>query len=170
MPARTWPPCPGPRASCAARARDIAILAFGTLLYPALQAAEQLGATVANMRFVKPLDTELVERLARGHGLLVTVEDGCVMGGAGSAVIEHLLAHGLNVPVLQLGLPDQFIEHGEPAKLMAQLGLDAAGIERSIRAAPGLAGAAAARRQRLIEGILQIACRIEARPHVMLPS
>jgi len=113
--------------------KEIAILAFGTLLYPALQAAESLGATVANMRFVKPLDTELVERLARSHGLLVTVEDGCVMGGAGSAVLEHLQSQGLSVPVLQLGLPDRFIEHGEPAKLMAQLGLDAAGIERSIR-------------------------------------
>jgi 1-deoxy-D-xylulose-5-phosphate synthase len=113
--------------------KEIAILAFGTLLYPALQAAESLGATVANMRFVKPLDAELVERLARGHALIVTVEDGCVMGGAGSAVAEHLNAAGITVPVLQLGLPDVFIEHGEPAKLMALQGLDAAGIERSIR-------------------------------------
>ncbi len=113
--------------------REIAILAFGTLLYPALQAAEALGATVANMRFVKPLDGELVERLARSHSLIVTVEDGCVMGGAGSAVAEHLSAAGIHVPVLQLGLPDVFIEHGEPAKLMALQGLDAAGIERSIR-------------------------------------
>ncbi len=113
--------------------QEVAILAFGTLLYPALQAAESLGATVANMRFVKPLDTELVERLARSHSLIVTVEDGCVMGGAGSAVAEHLHAAGITVPVLQLGLPDAFIEHGEPAKLMALQGLDAAGIERSIR-------------------------------------
>ena len=113
--------------------KGVAILAFGTLLYPALQAAQALDASVANMRFVKPLDTELVERLARQHGLLVTVEDGCLMGGAGSAVLEHLQAVGLNVPVLQLGLPDEFVEHGEPAKLMAQCGLDAAGIERSIR-------------------------------------
>jgi len=113
--------------------KDIAILAFGTLLYPALAAAEALGASVANMRFVKPLDTALVEQLARSHRLLVTVEDGCVMGGAGSAVMEHLQAAGLNVPVLQLGLPDVFIHHGDPVKLMAQCGLDAAGIERSIR-------------------------------------
>lgn len=112
---------------------EVAILAFGTLLYPALQAAESLGATVANMRFVKPLDGELVERLARSHRLIVTVEDGCVMGGAGSAVAEHLNAAGIAVPVLQLGLPDAFIEHGDPAKLMALQGLDAAGIERSIR-------------------------------------
>ncbi len=114
-------------------AGDVAILAFGTLLNPALVAGDVLNASVANMRFVKPLDTALVERLARSHGLLVTVEDGCVMGGAGSAVMEHLQAIGLNVPVLQLGLPDAFIEHGDPAKLMAQCGLDAIGIERSIR-------------------------------------
>jgi 1-deoxy-D-xylulose-5-phosphate synthase len=112
---------------------QVAILAFGTLLQPALVAAEGLNATVANMRFVKPLDTALVERLARSHSLIVTLEDGCVMGGAGSAVMEHLHAIGLQVPVLQLGLPDVFIEHGDPAKLMAQCGLDAGGIERSIR-------------------------------------
>ncbi|MBH9552704.1 1-deoxy-D-xylulose-5-phosphate synthase [Inhella gelatinilytica] len=112
----------------------IAILAFGTLLYPALQAAERLDATVANMRFVKPLDTELVEQLAREHRLLVTVEDGCVMGGAGSAVLEHLQQVGLTVPVLQLGLPDAFVEHGDPALLMARCGLDAEGLERQIRA------------------------------------
>jgi 1-deoxy-D-xylulose-5-phosphate synthase len=112
---------------------QVAILVFGTLLQPALVAAEGLNATVANMRFVKPLDTALVERLARSHSLIVTLEDGCVMGGAGSAVMEHLHAIGLQVPVLQLGLPDVFIEHGDPAKLMAQCGLDAGGIERSIR-------------------------------------
>ncbi|QPF72984.1 1-deoxy-D-xylulose-5-phosphate synthase [Roseateles sp. DAIF2] len=110
----------------------IAILAFGTLLYPALKAAESLDATVANMRFVKPLDTELVAELARTHEAIVTVEDGCVMGGAGSAVLEALQAAGLALPVLQLGLPDEFIEHGDAAKLMAQCGLDAAGIEQSI--------------------------------------
>jgi len=110
----------------------IAILAFGTLLYPCLQAAEQLDATVANMRFVKPLDDALVAELARTHDALVTVEDGCVMGGAGSAVLESLQAAGLNLPVLQLGLPDVFVEHGDPAKLMSQCGLDAAGIEQSI--------------------------------------
>jgi len=110
----------------------IAILAFGTLLYPCLQAAEQLDATVANMRFVKPLDDALVAQLARTHDALVTVEDGCVMGGAGSAVLESLQAAGLNLPVLQLGLPDVFVEHGDPGKLMSQCGLDAAGIEQSI--------------------------------------
>ena len=114
------------------RGSRIAILSFGTLLYPALKAAESLDATVANMRFVKPLDHELVAELARNHDALVTVEDGCLMGGAGSAVLESLQAAGLTVPVLQLGLPDEFVEHGDPAKLMALCGLDAAGIEQSI--------------------------------------
>ncbi|MCY4746674.1 1-deoxy-D-xylulose-5-phosphate synthase [Pelomonas sp. UHG3] len=110
----------------------IAMLAFGTLLYPALEAAERLDATVANMRFVKPLDAELVAELARTHDALVTVEDGCLMGGAGSAVTEALNAAGISIPVLQLGLPDEFVEHGDPAKLMSLCGLDAAGIEASI--------------------------------------
>jgi 1-deoxy-D-xylulose-5-phosphate synthase len=112
--------------------KRIAILAFGTLLYAALEAAERLDATVANMRFVKPLDADLVAELARTHDALVTVEDGCLMGGAGSAVTEALNAAGLNVPVLQLGLPDEFIEHGDVTKLMSLCGLDAAGIEASI--------------------------------------
>ncbi|MBA3598260.1 MAG: 1-deoxy-D-xylulose-5-phosphate synthase [Methylibium sp.] len=112
--------------------RRIAILAFGTLLYPALAAAEKLDATVANMRFVKPLDTELLLKLAGSHDALVTVEEGCVQGGAGSAVLEALQAAGVMLPVLTLGLPDEFIEHGDPAKLLAMLGLDAAGIEQSI--------------------------------------
>lgn len=110
----------------------IAILAFGTLLYPALAAAEKLDATVANMRFAKPLDAELVTQLARGHDALVTVEEGCTMGGAGSAVLEALAAAGLNTPVLTLGLPDVFVEHGDPAKLLAMCGLDAAGIEQAV--------------------------------------
>ena len=110
----------------------IAILAFGTVLYPALKAAEQIDATVVNMRFVKPLDHVLVAELARTHDALVTVEEGCVMGGAGSAVLESLQAAGLALPVLQLGLPDEFVEHGDPGHQMALCGLDAAGIERSI--------------------------------------
>jgi len=110
----------------------IAILAFGTLLYPALDVAERLDATVANMRFVKPLDTALVLELARSHDALVTVEEGCVMGGAGTAVLEALAAAGVEVPVLNLGLPDEFIQHGDPVKLMALCGLDAAGIEQAI--------------------------------------
>jgi 1-deoxy-D-xylulose-5-phosphate synthase len=114
------------------RAPRIAILAFGTLLYPALAAAENLDASVANMRFVKPLDTELLLELARTHDAFVTVEEGCVMGGAGSAVLEVLQAARVEMPVLQLGLADGFVEHGDPAKLLALAGLDAAGIERQI--------------------------------------
>jgi 1-deoxy-D-xylulose-5-phosphate synthase len=110
----------------------IAILAFGTVLYPALAAAERLNATVANMRFAKPLDAALVRELATTHEVLVTVEEGCVMGGAGSAVMEALHDAGLTVPVLALGLPDEFIEHGDPAKLLSLNGLDAEGIERAI--------------------------------------
>jgi 1-deoxy-D-xylulose-5-phosphate synthase len=110
----------------------IAILAFGTLLYPALEAAQALGATVVNMRWVKPLDTELLLQVARSHQALVTVEEGCVMGGAGSAVAEALHVAGVELPVLQLGLEDAFIEHGDPARLLTMQGLDAAGIQASI--------------------------------------
>jgi len=113
--------------------QGIAILAFGTMLYPALQAAQALDATVVNMRWAKPLDVELLLQVAAGHEALVTVEEGTVMGGAGSAVLEALAAAGLAKPLLQLGLPDQFIEHGDPAKLLAMLGLDASGIEASVR-------------------------------------
>ncbi|MFC5521548.1 1-deoxy-D-xylulose-5-phosphate synthase [Polaromonas jejuensis] len=112
----------------------IAILAFGTLLYPALQAAEKLGATVVNMRWAKPLDTELLLKVAAGHEALVTLEEGAIMGGAGSAVSEALQAAGIAKPLLQLGLRDEFIEHGDPAKLLALQGLDAAGIETAITA------------------------------------
>jgi 1-deoxy-D-xylulose-5-phosphate synthase len=113
--------------------RGIAILAFGTLLYPALQAAEQLDATVVNMRWAKPLDLELLLQVASTHEALVTVEDGAVMGGAGSAVGEALQAAGVVKPLLQLGLPDMFIEHGDPVRLMAMQGLDAAGIAQSVK-------------------------------------
>ncbi|MFN9764375.1 MAG: 1-deoxy-D-xylulose-5-phosphate synthase [Pseudomonadota bacterium] len=111
----------------------IAILAFGTLLHPSLAAAEKLGATVADMRYVKPLDEALVLDLARTHEALVTVEEGCLPGGAGAAVLECLAAAGVEVPVLTLGLPDEFTDHGDPARLLSLLGLDAAGIEQSIR-------------------------------------
>ncbi|MFO1220385.1 MAG: 1-deoxy-D-xylulose-5-phosphate synthase [Burkholderiaceae bacterium] len=111
----------------------VAILAFGTLLHAALQAAEALDATVANMRFAKPLDVELVHELARSHDAIVTLEEGVVMGGAGSAVLECLAEASLELPTLQLGLPDQFTDHGDPAKLLALLGLDAAGIAQAIQ-------------------------------------
>jgi 1-deoxy-D-xylulose-5-phosphate synthase len=111
----------------------IAILAFGTMLAPSLAAGEALNATVANMRFIKPLDAELVRQLAQTHDALVTVEEGCVMGGAGSAVAEALTEAGIVKPVLHLGLPDKFIDHGDAAQLLAMCGLDANGIAASIR-------------------------------------
>ena len=111
----------------------IAILAFGTLLQAALAVGQELGATVVNMRWVKPLDTELLLQIARSHQALVTLEEGAIMGGAGSAVMEALQAAGLNLPVLQLGLPDVFIDHGDPGKLLAGQGLDAAGILESVK-------------------------------------
>ncbi|HEY5581465.1 MAG TPA: 1-deoxy-D-xylulose-5-phosphate synthase [Rhodoferax sp.] len=110
----------------------VAILVFGTLLYPALQVAEKLNATVVNMRWAKPLDVALMLQVAAGHDALVTLEEGAIMGGAGSAVLEALQAAGVLKPVLQLGLRDEFIEHGDPAKLLALQGLDAAGIQASI--------------------------------------
>jgi len=113
--------------------KKIAILAFGSMVKPALDAAEKLGATVANMRFVKPLDTDLVRRLAETHELIVTVEEHQIMGGAGSAVLEALAGSG--VKTLLLGLPDRFIDHGDSGKLLSSVGLDATGIEKSIRSA-----------------------------------
>jgi len=114
--------------------RRIALLAFGAMLRPALEAAVALGATVASMRFVKPLDADLVRQLAETHELLVTIEEHVVMGGAGSAVCEALADMGLEPRVLLLGLPDRFIDHGDPAALLASVGLDPAGIVKSVRA------------------------------------
>lgn len=113
--------------------KRIAILGFGTLVQAALEAAESLDATVADMRFVKPLDRELVLDLASRHQALVTIEEGAIMGGAGSAVTELLNEAGRTLPVLQLGLPDRYIDHGDQAALLSALGLDAKGIERAIR-------------------------------------
>ena len=113
--------------------KEIAIVAFGTMLYPALAAAERLNATVVNMRWAKPLDTELLLAVAARHQTLVSVEEGAVMGGAGSAVSEALQAAGVLKPLLQLGLRDEFSVQGDPAKLLALQGLDAAGIEASVR-------------------------------------
>jgi 1-deoxy-D-xylulose-5-phosphate synthase len=112
----------------------IAILAFGSMLHPALAAGEEIDATVANMRFVKPIDGELIAYLARTHEALVTVEENVVAGGAGSAVAEALSAQGFAVPLLHLGLPDEFIDHGDPALQLAHVGLDAKGIAASILA------------------------------------
>ena len=116
------------------RPHRVAILAFGSMLHPALAAAEELDATVANMRFVKPLDAELIIKLAREHDALVTVEENVVAGGAGSGVSELLAAEGIAMPMLHLGLPDRFVDHGDPAFLLAQVGLDAKGIAASINA------------------------------------
>lgn len=113
--------------------KRVAILAFGSMLAPALAAAEQLDATVVNMRFVKPLDAELALRMAREHELLVTVEENTVQGGAGSAVAECLQQHGVTTTLLQLGLPDRFIEQGEHAQMLADCGLDAKGLLASIK-------------------------------------
>jgi 1-deoxy-D-xylulose-5-phosphate synthase len=113
--------------------KRVAILAFGAVLAPALEAGNELNATVANMRFVKPLDRELAFRLATTHDVIVTVEENVVTGGAGSAVAEALAAAGVAVPVLMLGLPDQFVEHGDPQQLLSDCGLDAAGIVRAVR-------------------------------------
>lgn len=111
----------------------IAILAFGSMLQASLQAADILDATVANMRFIKPLDVELLKTLADSHDVLVTVEEGCKMGGAGSAVAEALAEAGICKPLLILGLPDKFIDHGDPALLLSQCGLDSNGIVQAIR-------------------------------------
>ena len=113
--------------------KGVAILAFGSMVAPSVAAGTELGATVANMRFVKPLDVELVKRLAADHDYFVTVEEGCVMGGAGAAVAEAMAAEGIVKPILMLGLPDKFIDHGDPASLLAGVGLDAKGIAASIR-------------------------------------
>ena len=121
------------RAQKRRQGKGVAILAFGSMLQASLAAAEELDATVYNMRFVKPLDLEAVAEAARSHDLLVTVEEHQVQGGAGSAVGEGLAAAGLAVPLLQIGLPDRFIDHGDPAALLVQVGLDAPGLVRSIR-------------------------------------
>jgi len=117
---------------------SLAILAFGSMVQPALVAAEALDATVANMRFVKPIDEALIVELARSHQYLVTVEENTSQGGAGSAVAEVLAARDIAVPLLLLGLPDRFVDHGDPALLLKHCGLDADGIAQSIRARFGL--------------------------------
>jgi len=119
------------RESSRARHR-VAILAFGSLLAPALAAGDALDATVVNMRFVKPLDVELLLRLASAHSAFVTVEEHAISGGAGSAVAEALCAAGIALPMLHLGLPDRFPDHGDPAAILHELGLDGAGIAAAI--------------------------------------
>jgi len=120
--------------------KRVAILAFGSMLAPALAAGNELNATVANMRFVKPVDRELAYRLAATHELLVTVEENVVAGGAGAAVAEALAADGVTTALLHLGLPDAFVEHGDPQLLLAECGLDSQGIVRAIRERMSQAG------------------------------
>jgi 1-deoxy-D-xylulose-5-phosphate synthase len=112
--------------------KRVALLAFGSMLAPALEAGEAFDATVINMRFVKPLDEEVIKQMARSHDLLITIEENVIAGGAGSAVNECLMAAGLSARVVNLGLPDLFIEHGDHRSQLARCGLDAAGIRRTI--------------------------------------
>ena len=125
-------PIPQGRGEIRLEGNDVALLAFGSMLAPALQAGESLQATVANMRFVKPLDEQLILKLAANHNLLVTIEENTLAGGAGSAVGELLARHRINTPVLHLGLPDKFIQHGEVEDLLHQCGLDSDGIIHAI--------------------------------------
>ncbi|MEK7302943.1 MAG: transketolase C-terminal domain-containing protein, partial [Pseudomonadota bacterium] len=111
----------------------VALLAFGSMLTPCLEAPEELNATVVNMRFIKPLDDDLVASLAVSHDWLVTVEENTVMGGAGGAVTESLNSQRIDVKVLQLGLPDVFIDQGDHAQMLANCGLDKHGIIQSVR-------------------------------------
>lgn len=113
--------------------KQIAILNFGTTLAASLEAAESLNATVADMRFVKPLDEDLIRELAANHDLLVTVEENAIMGGAGSGVLEYLASQGISKPLLQIGLPDEFIKHGSPEEILTELKLDASGILEQIQ-------------------------------------
>ena len=112
--------------------KRVVLLAFGSMLAPALQAGEIIDASVANMRFIKPLDTAMIAKLANSHDLLVTIEENALMGGAGAAVLEAMQALNIHMPVLCLGLPDQFIEHGNHETMLAECGLDATGIIKAI--------------------------------------
>ena len=127
-----WKTVPIGEAVLRREGRDVAILAFGSMLAPALAAAEEFNATVYDMRFVKPIDEDVIRKAAGGHELVVTVEEHAVMGGAGSAVNEVLLRDGYRMPVLNLGLPDEFLEHGKPPDMLQKAGLDAAGIAHAI--------------------------------------
>ena len=122
--------------------RQVALLVFGVQLAEALQVAEKLDATVVDMRFVKPLDEALVREIASSHELLVTIEENAIMGGAGGAVSEYLARENILKPILHLGLPDAYVEHAKPAQMLAECGLDEAGIEASVRQRLALLGLA----------------------------
>ena len=138
--AKTLQALPVGKAEVRREGADIALLAFGSMLAPALAAGAAMNATVVNMRFVKPLDSECIVQLARSHRLLVTIEENALAGGAGSGVGEVLAAHGVSPRVLHLGLPDSYIDQGNPTQMLADCGLDRAGIERQTRAAARVAG------------------------------
>ena len=134
LPAMNLDPLPVGKGEILRHGKDIALLAFGSLVPAALAAGEELDATVANMRFIKPLDAELIVQLAGNHSLLVSIEENAIIGGAGAEIERILAERGLNIPVLRLGLPDRFIDHGEQGQLLAELGLDKDGIVRTLRA------------------------------------
>ena len=134
-----WEPLPIGKGELLTHGEDVVIVAYGTMVHPAVQAAEMLKehgirAAVVNARFAKPLDTELILPLARDIGRVVTVEEGCLMGGFGSAVAEALLDANILVPVMRLGVPDQLVEHAKPEESLAELGLTSAGICQRILA------------------------------------
>ncbi|MDH5631238.1 MAG: 1-deoxy-D-xylulose-5-phosphate synthase, partial [Gammaproteobacteria bacterium] len=114
--------------------KDIAILSFGSLLGKAEEVAEKLDATLVDMRFVKPLDTDLIDKLVKSHKRLVTLEENAIAGGAGSAVNEYIASQGKTIKITNLGIPDRFVEHGEPEDLLARCGLDVDGILKAIDA------------------------------------
>lgn len=130
---RNLDPVPIGRAISRRKGHSVAILAFGSMVKPALEAAEVIDATVADMRFVKPLDQELIGDLATSHQLIVTLEENTVMGGAGSAVNEYLVQKNYSIPILNLGLPDRFLEHGKVPDMLAEVGLDSDAIATAIK-------------------------------------
>jgi 1-deoxy-D-xylulose-5-phosphate synthase len=134
VPAMTLDTLPLGKGEIRRHGKGVALLAFGSLLAPALAAGDELDATVANMRFVKPIDAELIVQLAGNHSLLVSIEENAVIGGAGSEIERVLAERGIRMPLLRLGLPDRFIDHGEQGQLLAELGLDKDGIVRAVRA------------------------------------
>lgn len=135
VPADTLETLPIGKAELRRRGQQIAILAFGSRVAAALQAAENIDASVVNMRFVKPLDTDMITAMAQTHPVIVTVEENALQGGAGSAVNEVLLRQGAGNRIINLGIPDAFIGHGDHQQQLAECGLDARGIEAAIAAA-----------------------------------
>jgi 1-deoxy-D-xylulose-5-phosphate synthase len=134
IPATTLDTLPLGKAEIRRQGRQVALLAFGPLLGAALAAGEALDATVVNMRYVKPIDAAMILELAGNHSLLVSIEENAVIGGAGSEVERVLAEQGIKRPVLRLGLPDRFIDHGEQGQLLAELGLDKDGIVQAVTA------------------------------------